>query len=67
MSRRLFIERVLFAVAGLALLGVGGCRRVVREGLREERRERTECEEAERERRRGGRGFGLRRLLRRLF
>ena len=65
MSRRRFLELGVGAVAGVALLGAAGCgsaRRIARGP-----RERTGGEGEDRERRRGGRGFGLGRLLRRLF
>ena len=71
MSRRRFLE--LCVLAMLAPLGGSGCRRVARRGVREGMRgERTDREGGEEEGQRGrrggvGRGFGLGRLLRRLF
>ena len=65
MSRRRFLELGLGAVAGVALLGVAGCGRARR--IARGPREGTGGEGEDRERRRGGRGFGLGRLLRRLF
>ncbi len=65
MSRRRFLELGLGVVAGVALMDAAGCgsaRRIARGP-----RERTGGEGEDRERRRGGRGFGLGRLLRRLF
>ncbi len=65
MSRRRFLELGLGAAAGVGLPGVAGCggaRRIARGP-----RERTGGEGGDRDRRRGGRGFGLGRLLRRLF
>ena len=62
-SRRRFLELGLGAVAGVAVAGCGGARRISRGP-----RERTSGEGEDRERGRGaGRGFGLGRLLRRLF
>jgi hypothetical protein len=63
MSRRCFLERGLVAVLGTALVGGTACGPpVVRQDS-----ERTGEEDRNRERRGAGRGFGLRRLLRRLF
>jgi hypothetical protein len=63
MCRRHFLGLGLGTVAGVALFGGAGCRR----GRRIARgpRERTDGES--RENRRGGRGFGLGRLLRRFL
>ena len=70
MSRQRFLE--LCVLAALAPLGGSGCRRVarrgVREGMRGESTDREGGEEGQRGRRGGvRRGFGLGRLLRRLF
>jgi hypothetical protein len=65
MSRRRFLELGLATVAGAALFGVTGCGRA-RSGARGPR-ERTGGEDEERGSRRGHRGFGLGRLLRRLL
>jgi hypothetical protein len=65
MSRQRFLRLGLGTVAGAALLGGAGCGRTRR--IARGPRERTGGEERDRERRRGGRGFGLGRLLRRMF
>jgi hypothetical protein len=65
MSRRRFLGLGLGTVAGVALLGGAGCGRARR--IARGPRERTADEEGNRERRRGRRGFGLGRLLRRMF
>jgi hypothetical protein len=65
MSRRRFLGLGLGTVAGVALLGGAGCGRARR--IARTPRERTGGEEGNRERRRGGRGLGLGRLLRRMF
>jgi hypothetical protein len=64
MSRRRFLERGLVAVLGTSLVGETACGPpVVRRGAERTREE----DERERGRQGVGRGFGLRRLLRRLF
>jgi hypothetical protein len=65
MSRRRFLELGLGTVAGVALLGGAGCGRARR--IARGQRERTGGEGGDRKRRRGYRGFGLGRLLRRVF
>jgi hypothetical protein len=65
MSRRRFLGLGLGSVAGVALFGGAGCGRARR--IARGPRERTSGEDENRDRRRGGRGFGLGRLLRRLF
>jgi hypothetical protein len=63
MSRRRFVERSLVAVLGTALVGETACGRpIVRRDA-----ERTGEEDGNRRRHGAGRGFGLRRLLRRLL
>jgi hypothetical protein len=64
MSRRRFLERGLAAVLGVALVGETACGRPV---VRRQGAERTGEEDGNRGRRGAGRGFGLRRLLRRLL
>ncbi len=65
MSRQRFLELGLGTVAGAALFGVASCGRARR--IARGPREHTGGEEEERGRRRGHSGFGLGRLLRRLF
>ena len=65
MIRRRFLGLGLGTVAGVALLGGAGCGRARR--IARTLRERTGGQEGDRERRRGGRGLGLGRLLRRMF
>jgi hypothetical protein len=65
LNRRRFLELGLGTIAGVALLGGAGCGRARR--IARGPRERTGGEEGNRERGRGHRGFGLGRLLRRVF
>jgi hypothetical protein len=65
MSRRRFLERGLLAVLGTSLIGETACGPPV---VRRRGAERTRDEDDRERGRQGvGRGFGLRRLLRRLF